>query len=538
MAMVLWKLNSDLQEEYRMETKDLLVAYYRLSVEDDNMDTESNSISNQRILVKQYISRHKELQTYNFSELYDDGYSGTTLERPAMQKLLELIKKQKVACIIVKDFSRFSRDYIDLGTYIQHIFPFMGIRFISIGDKFDSYLEQGRNVTIDNEFKSLLADFYCKDVSDKVKNVLQVKREKGLYSTGSVPFGYCKNPDNKYELLIVPEEAEIIREIFRLHSEGFNLTEICHRLNEQQIMTPLEFRNVRKKQNRKELQYGQRYWQQQTVYTILTNESYIGTMVFGKTKQKFVGSKKKILKPRNEWKRYENHHEPIISPEVFRKVQEDFFQRKNVDRREVKHMLKGKVYCSGCQRKLRIWGREGKKQAYYCEYAKNVNADDCYSGSFDREVLEQIIFEQILMEIHKRADREYVRKEANKKIANLVREKEKNRKEIEESIQNYGEQKLELYEQYRSGMMSRAEFLNGKEQMDCEIKQAEKSVEEITAYLEEFMVSQRQDGEELEDVLRVVGIERLDKKLVDAFVDRVIVYEDRNVEIKWKFGEG
>lgn len=517
-----------------METKGTLVAYYRLSVEDDNLDKESNSISNQRLLVRQYMNHHAEFQQYTFTELYDDGYSGITLDRPNMQKLLDMIKKQKVTCIIVKDFSRFSRDYIDLGTYIQQIFPFMGIRFISISDKYDSSAEQSSNENMNNEFKSLLADFYCKDVSDKVKNVLEVKREKGIYSTGSVPFGYCKNPEDKYELLIVPEEAEVIREIFRLHSAGASLKEICQKLNDQGVMTPLEFRDKRKKQKRKELRYDKRYWQLRTVYTILTNETYIGTMVSGKTEQESVGSKRKILKPRSEWKRYENHHEPIISREEFQKVQEDFFQRNNAERGEVKHMLKGKVYCGGCQRKMRIWGKEGRKQAYYCEYAKRSKENECYSGSIDREELEKIVFEEILEEVRKRVDKDFIRKEIDKRCRKTAQELERERLELANGIQKYKEEKMERYEQYRLGKISRDEFLSGKMETDVLIEELERKLEKIEvgeAGNDMWKVREK------ESMLRVIGMEKLNQEMAEAFIGKIILHEETCVEIKWKFSD-
>ena len=146
----------------------LLIGYYRLSMEDDT-DNESNSITNQRLLIKDYISAVPELAAMPYQEFYDDGYSGASMERPAMQQVLQLIRQNRVQCIVVKDFSRFSRNYIEMGTYLEQVFPFMGIRFISVSDHYDSLDYRGKSSDIEVQFKGLIADFYVKDQSVKVK---------------------------------------------------------------------------------------------------------------------------------------------------------------------------------------------------------------------------------------------------------------------------------------------------------------------------------------------------------------------------------
>lgn len=190
--------------------KGMIAGYYRLSVEDGRLEMESNSILSQRMLVKKYIAAHKEFEGYGFCEFYDDGYSGTTMDRPGIQKLLAGINDNKIQCVIVKDISRFSRDYIELGTYMEQVFPFMQVRFISITDHYDSNENNGYrgDLGIDTAFKSLLSDFYCKDISEKVKSSLEARRKQGKYATGPVPFGYMKNKDNPQELLVVQEEAD------------------------------------------------------------------------------------------------------------------------------------------------------------------------------------------------------------------------------------------------------------------------------------------------------------------------------------------
>ena len=198
-----------------MSDQKLIIGYYRLSMEDDS-EGESNSIINQRKLVKDYISNIPELVAMPFQEFYDDGYSGSSMERPAIKQVLELARENKVQCIVVKDFSRFARNYIEMGTYLEQIFPFLGVRFISISDRYDSKDYKGKSSDIEVQFKGLIADFYVKDQSVKVKSAVSTRREQGEYCCGSAPYGYRINPENKKELVIVEDEAEVIRRVFEL----------------------------------------------------------------------------------------------------------------------------------------------------------------------------------------------------------------------------------------------------------------------------------------------------------------------------------
>ena len=233
-----------------MSDQKLIIGYYRLSMEDDS-EGESNSIINQRKLVKDYISHIPELAAMPFQEFYDDGYSGSSMERPAIKQVLELARENKVQCIVVKDFSRFARNYIEMGTYLEQIFPFLGVRFISISDRYDSKDYKGKNSDIEVQFKGLIADFYVKDQSVKVKAAVSTRRGKGEYCCGSAPYGYRINPENKRELVIVEDEAEVIRRVFELTNQRYSKMEICKLFNEEGVLTPLQSMSRRQKSGSK-----------------------------------------------------------------------------------------------------------------------------------------------------------------------------------------------------------------------------------------------------------------------------------------------
>lgn len=291
-----------------------IAGYCRLSVEDEDALNESSSIANQKRLIKKYISSDKELRGYEYCEFCDDGYSGTTMERPEMKKLLEQIKNNEINIVIVKDISRFSRDYIDFGTYIEQIFPLMGIRFISVSDRYDSS-RQGLCPT-DIIFKSLIADFYCKEISEKVRDSLKLKRDKGLYATGAVPFGYKKAGDDRNMIVPDCEAADVVRHIFKLAQQGFNLIKISSRLDEEGIRTPYEFKRMREEHEMR--------WHPATVRNILINENYIGNMVYEKTRKDDLEYGRRTTVAMSEWKRIIRHHEPLIDRTLFAQIQKKY----------------------------------------------------------------------------------------------------------------------------------------------------------------------------------------------------------------------
>ena len=517
--------------------KNIIAGYYRLSMEDVDIKVESNSITNQRLLIKRYILEHPEFSCYEYCEFYDDGVSGTTMDRPGMHAMLEKIKQNEIKCVIVKDLSRFSRDYIELGTYMEQIFPFMGIRFISITEHYDSKDYIGKTADIDIGFQSLLADFYCKDVSEKVRSSVMAKKNQGKYATGNTPFGYTKNEDNRNELLIVPEEAEVIRHIFELSLSGQNLTQICRTLNDEKVPTPLEYKNQRKKQNRKELQQEHKYWQPGTVRAILTNESYLGSMVYNKSVQAQVGGSRAILKPREEWKVFENHHSAIISKEVFDKVQERFFCKKAVVRKPVQYALKGKVYCGYCHRRLRIMKLAGDRLYYYCPNQKLNSDNECLSGSVSNQLLEKIVLEEIKVQITKLADLASVRKEVAEEQRTIIRKTDKEIMSVEAEITELTESKAGLLEAYHASTYTKEQYMEYRRQLEQQISEKQIQQKQLKKQLDTCNNLLYADTRDYESLLQYAGFETLTKEMADAFIEKIEISNEKAIDIHWKFNK-
>lgn len=315
------------------------------------MRDESNSIINQRMLLRAYAGKHFE--RYEWREFSDDGFSGTNFRRPGITDMLEQIREGEIDCVIVKDFSRFSRDYIELGSYLDQIFPFLGVRFISLNDNYDSERHRGSTAELGTSFKGLMYDLYSKDLSLKVKSSLSTRKEQGQYAIGNTPFGYGKVQEDRHRLVIAEDEAAIVRRIFLLTLEGRTTVEIAKLFNREKVQTPIEFK-IRKNQTSR-VPLGDRFqWESSMICSILKNPVYAGDMVYGKYYRKEVGGKNH-LRPRSEWKIYRDHHPAIISRDDFEKVQKT---RKSTGCGKKKgakqHPLQGKVICGGCGRAMTL----------------------------------------------------------------------------------------------------------------------------------------------------------------------------------------
>ncbi len=362
----------------------VIALYMRLSKEDTYLQQESNSIYYQRTMLREYVSKH--FKEYQLLEFVDDGYSGVHFNRPSAAKLLEYVRMKLVDCIIVKDFSRFSRNYIELGSYVEQIFPFVGIRFISVNDHYDSEQTQGGIGNIDIPFKFLLYDLYSKDLSVKVKTALNARKEKGKYSSANSPFGYEKGKEDRYMLFIKEDEAVVVRRIFDMALSGYTCVQIAKQFNKESIKTPKQFKMETNgvKINREVFE-----WHSSAICHILKNEIYIGNIVYGKYYKKEVGGKN-YLKPRSEWKVYHNHHKPIITQQVFEKVQKNTKNTKSYEIHK-KHPLTGKLLCN-CGKKLQL--KKGINAYFRCPYIYVTARSDCI-----RKVRVKFLEEYVLSEM-------------------------------------------------------------------------------------------------------------------------------------------
>ena len=517
---------------------DKLAIYLRLSLEDaaigDGLDKdESNSISSQRAMLHAYICSDGELREKEVLEFCDDGYSGTSMERPGVQRLLKEVKDNQIGCVIVKDMSRFSRDYIELGTYMNQIFPFMGVRFIAVNDHYDSRDHAGSTTPIDTAFQTLLYDLYSKDISVKVKASVENKCANGEYVFGQVPFGYEKSRELKNTVVVNEKEAEIVRCIFALAIDGNGSTQIARILNEKGIPTKTQMRHPERAGKSGRMQA----WDNVSVRAVLNNRFYLGEMAYGKSKRKYVGSKGSIAVPAEDWKVIPDHHEPLVSVEDYEKV---CLFRKGADtaRKGEKNPLVGKLFCGGCGYSMTYKPIRGKNKyrRFECRKHAVLQIPECCTY-FPADLLEETVLTMLSRELMLRGD-------AAKENRNLVSFQKSCITRLEKKITEGRSRKKQLqaeadalYESYALGTAQAASYRRKADGIKEQVALLAAEEETYGKELERLREECRRTEEDMKQVIRYSHLEALTQEVVDIFIKKIYVYKDKRVEIVWNFRE-
>ncbi|MCI8577747.1 MAG: recombinase family protein [Lachnospiraceae bacterium] len=518
-----------------MERKQLAI-YLRLSLEDRQTmkgtepSRESNSISSQRKLIQRFVSQDPELSQYKIVEFCDDGFSGTSMDRPGIQKLLSEVKKNRIGCVIVKDMSRFSRDYIELGTYLNQIFPFMGIRFLSINDHYDSREHEGTTIEVDTAFQTLLYDLYSKDISIKLKAAIKNKCESGEYVFGQIPFGYKKSTEVKNTVIIHEKEAEIVRYIFSLAVDGRTSTQIARQLYQEGIPTIMQMRHPERISEKKKPT-----WSVNSVRTILNNRFYLGEMSYGKSHPERAGSKKIIAVPRQEWKIIPNHHDPLVTPEVFAMVS-SFRPEQSTKRKGNKHPLVGRLFCGGCGYSLNHKKASGhqKYEYFWCGKHSLLQIPDCCTY-FQAPILEEAILFMLNQEIARRGDMAQQKKNLERFQESCLKALENQLEESKRQLQNLMEEKNGLYERYRAGQITAKQYRQTADKLDEMISSLEITIQEKDSEYNLMEEEHTHEMKNMKDIIRFSHMEGLTQEVVDTFIKKITVYKDKRIEIEWNF---
>ena len=340
------------------------VLYLRLSREDGDRQ-ESNSIGGQRALLEAFLARQPDILPGG--EIVDDGYSGAVFERPGFLRLMELIRLGETDCVLVKDLSRFGRNYIETGRYLEQIFPLLGVRFIAVNDGYDSAGQTGQADSILLPFQNLMNDAYCRDISRKVKTQLAVKRLRGDFTGAFAPYGYCRSAADRTRLAPDLRTAPVVRQIFRWTLEGISHAGIAQRLEQAGVLPPAAQKRAA----------GQAYftpfegvgsWSAVAVGRILTNPVYIGTLRQGKTERPDFRSAQRRVLPCDQWTVAENRHPAIVSPAEFQAVQRLLGRDlRTAPGQEARYPLSGMVVCGGCGQTMlrKTVPAGGKRYVYY-----------------------------------------------------------------------------------------------------------------------------------------------------------------------------
>ncbi len=364
--------------------------YLRLSKDDNNYNKESNSITNQKRIIDEFISKNGDLELGDY--YIDDGYSGTNFNRPDFKRMLKDLVNSKINTIIVKDLSRFGRSHIEVDNYLKNIFPIYETRFISINDDIDNYKNPESLDNISVPLKSLMNDYYAKDISNKVKSTLKVKRESGEFVGVSAPYGYIKDPYDKHKFTIDNEASYVVKKIFNMTLLGKSRKEIAEYLNKKEILTPGQYK-IKNNIANYNLAHTMNCWNADIVNKVLRNESYTGILIQGKNRRVSYRVHKLLVVDSDKWIVTQNHHKAVINKNDFDKVQEILNNHLNrVNKKGKYDIFSGYIKCADCSKPMTI--KKGKnKEYYYCSsYTKNKA---CSKHSISKNIIEDFVLHNL-----------------------------------------------------------------------------------------------------------------------------------------------
>lgn len=517
--------------------------YLRLSKEDDDLScssgakSESNSISNQRKLIYDFLKSHPELELYD--EYKDDGKSGSNFDRAEFQRMMKDIEAGKVNCVIVKDQSRFGRDYIDVGKYKEKIFPKLGVRFITINEGYDS-LSATSSDDLAFTINSFVYDFYIRDISTKIRTNLTAKKQNGEYAGAFVAYGYVKDNDDKSKLVVDPFAANVVRDIFRWKIEGLSPQNIAVRLNELGIPSPAEYKRLSGSKYKTSFQTSLKaIWSHVSVRRILKNEIYLGVMIQGKRTTPNYKTKTVVTKAESEWLRVEGTHEAIISVRDFELVQELLKDDTHCRAGDVTvPVYAGRIYCGDCGAAAvrKTVSYAGRRYVYYVCNANKYDKTVCSRHSIREDVLSQVIYQTVRHQIDLLLDVD----KALRQFENLSWEKHKLKQldasiEIqEEVVRKNNTLRLGIYEDLRAGLLDRSEYESLKKELAERIDEATAAIEKLNKEKREILDGVSKQQSWVEQFRQYENVTELTRPMVIHLIERINIFEDSNIEIVFR----
>ncbi len=525
--------------------------YARLS-RDDGDKLESDSIINQKALIRDFLSKHPEIHAV--SEKTDDGYSGVNFDRPAFQEMMDDIRSGKINCVVVKDLSRFGRNYIEAGQYLEKIFPFLGVKFISITDGYDSLTSDDAEGALMIPLKNMMNDVYAKDISRKIITSFRARQEKGEYLPAFPPYGYVKSKTRAYRYEVDEEVAPYVRMIFEWKAAGVSHNEICKRLNDMGAVTPA------KRKVELGIWHAEKYkhtvWYGRTIIDILKNITYTGTLVYGKMpKSLYQGIKCHRAKP-EEWRTIPDAHEAIISRELYDKVQEMFEARaKDMQERMDKHAplreqitnhFRGKIYCGDCGKRMRFVKANNRhipmdqEHSYYvCGGYIDSGYRNCTRRMIRYPDVETAVMAVIQGQVTAALDQEKLLRQmrGSVKEKSLIDKYVGQINYISQELKKVNGRREHLFESFTEGVLDEAEYRFAKQKYDDEAAELGKKLSEAKARKKQLDEVLTLDNKWLAAMRETEEKTVVDSELVKHLIKAVKIYEDKRVEVELNFGE-
>lgn len=548
---------ADIQTELNMEKKRYKAGIYaRLSSDQDEKKNESVEVQIEiaRKFVEEF-NRNKAGEVIDVIECYTDlGKTGSNFERAGFLRLLQDIRLGEINCVIVKDLSRFGRNYLEAGNYIEKIFPFLGVRFIAVADGFDTGKEGNENKQMASEIKNLVNDMYAKDFSKKAKLHLKQRREEGSYVGGPPPYGYMAEWDGKRRVLIPDENTEgIVRFIYEKFVETESYTAVADELNHRQINPPALYKKTKEVYHAPDAG-AYKGWDKSAVERILKSETYTGTLVQGRTSITARDEKNRIHKPEDDWVITKEAHEPLVDGELYQKSVEI---REKIQKRTASyhHPTKGYpieenifdsvLYCGVCGRKMTrssyvkhyADGETARLDGYFCLNGGRTKVTVCPdSNRISKNELVGILLPLIRMEfaVFLNKPKRYM-EYGKERIAEAVKKAESGLRETEGKIRRSYEEESSIYMDYRAGKIPQKKYVAFKMQQENKLadlkKQQEGQEKEIKALnklSEKYLTA-------IKALLKLKSGKELTKDMIEAFISKIYVYPGKRIEVIFTF---
>lgn len=516
--------------------------YVRISVENERK-READTIGNQLQLLKDYVSEQDDIRIF---DIYcDDDISGTDFIRPEFSRMMNDLRDGKADCVIVKDLSRLGRNYLESGEYIELVFPFMGVRFISITDRFDS---QKQSADISVQIKNLANERYARDISQKICSAKETAQKQGKYTCGTAPYGYILDSKTKY-LLADETAASIVKEIFELAASGHTLHYVAKALNAKGIPSPGRYQYDRGL--RKSEKFKNSKWYMQTVRKILMDQTYLGWTISGKYRSEYYATGEKISKPvpRDEWIITKGTHEPIISECLFNKVQEYFNAAKKAQEIAAGHdcksrrrsLFNGRLRCGECGRAMYLHYKKnhsGERTGwYYCALHENYNSSYCVKKAVKQDDAERIALKLIKAQIQLFTDAQRLIVDLNKNEASKTRYKiyMDQIAHTRRQINQYVKIKASLYGKFSDGIISETEYLVRSQKVNRKADELRIFLTELENDAQKYSQDYAMGCNWTRLIERYKNAESLSAEMIDAFIDELRLFNDGHAEVIFKF---
>ena len=517
--------------------------YARISVENERK-RESDSIGNQIQLLKDYVSEQTDLKIFDIYS--DDDISGTDFIRPEFSRMMNDLRDGKIDCIIVKDLSRLGRNYLESGEFLEMIFPFFGCRFISITDKFDTNYQQ---MDISVQLKNMANEMYAKDISKKICSAMSTIQKQGKFSGSRAPYGYKLNPQDKHQLIIDSETSPIVRELFELVAKGNTFHCVATTMNNRGIPSPgrtLYDRGMAKTEH-----YKNSKWYMTTIKRMLSDEIYLGWMVSGKFRSNFhtTGIKGSQPVPKEDWVITKGSHEPIVSEDLFNKVQEYIKKMKEEHGRPASYdsqsrknsIFKGHLRCGECNHAMYLRKKKnhqgGYTEWYFCALHENYNSSYCVKKAVKKKDVEDIAFKLIMNQIKLFTDAKEMIESLNKMEISKTKYKIylDQIRNVKKQIDKYVSLKTSLYEDFTNKIISKDDYLSMSQEYAQKADELRIFLAELEKESQKYSPTLMTKGYWAQQIEKFQNAESISEELVSAFVDEMVLYNNGHVEIKFKF---